>query len=1617
MIPYTGVGATDAAAIAAALNTAGILPAGGVVTVSADPTDTIFTITFGGTLSDTPQSLLAATVTQTTATALVTEATPGDGGASYLYTVNFTGAAFQGQAEPLITVPPAASALISGVSEVATGGIGTLVYTGSALQLDGDPNEIGAPPIQLPAANVLALNGNGPTGGGALVNTTGDNTWQGNIILQSSSTIAANPTTQLTLTGLVQDPTLPAANNIPTSAPPNLTKAGTGAVILAPAEQTITFTSPESPLGAPTQLATSQSFNAAATIPFGTQYFYVVTALGANGESVPSNEQPATGIGFEEQIVVAWNAVAGATGYKIYRSLTSGNYGTPSLLATVPAGTVSYDDIGNATTAGTPPVQMQFKLTYGGATTSAISYTGLPLTDANAIRTQLDLLAPIAGGGGSVAVSANPADTVFTVTITGLGALDVVPISGFITASPTSTIAFSTNSYTGSTFVTAGDLNIQSAQALGFNTSSVQEVSVSGSSGSFDLTFNGKTTAALQFGATAATVQADLNALSTIGTNVVSVSQVGNNYFVYFNGGILAHLAQPAITGAIVTAGVSTPIVTQILVGGASSTTVSSGATLQTQSAAPAADAAAWFTEDSGKALTINGTGFNNAGALENVSGNNTWGPSTLTMASPSFIGGDGTSTLYITTPIVGPGFGVTKVGAGIVQFASPTGNNYNGLTDVHAGTLQLNDTGSGLAVLKNLQVGDGAPVGEVEELKLGGFHLDDSFTLTYDASAPSAPVTYYTNSAFEASLIQAALDGLATIGGLTVPASVSVVPDAVTPNAYDITFGGSLAGPATPFFPINAADITASSNVLSTLVSNGRNFAPGAAIAQLEANSQIAATSSVTVNGDGVFDLNNFSQTLNAVTINEGVVTTGAGPLGGSLTVGSLTMTDGALNEPGNGSLVTVNGAVNMTGGTVNLSGLNSELLLGVGSSVTATSDAASAADITGKGSLSLGGTTRLFTINAGAEPQGSDLDVSAVIAGTAAEGLTKTGPGRLEIDNSDGTGVAGASYSGATTINQGDVQLDGIGSFQKINIVNAVNNVTTLDLTYNGATTSFTFTGNAVTDLNSMRNALNVLGIPPALVSSVFANYSNPLDVIFSLTFTTMLSVVVPTVGSAAGTGSAFVTLPNNVAGVALNGGSVSGTGAAGAVSMLNAASTGTVNPGVNVAPNKPGVLNVNGNVTWNANTILQVDLNNTSGTHPITIAGSDYDQLAVNGNVNLNGATLLGLTGPGIQATPVGDQFTILQTINGVITGNFTGDIGASTGAITNVVFLNGQKFSVDQTATSIVLTRALDTATISLVTTPGNPSIYGQDVTYTATVNPEVGAGNIPVGAQLTFTLDRALFGNLFTQTLTETVAGQSTMSETFDPENFFSNIWVPGSAHTIDVTFTDPNPVPSYAISAILSAHLDADGQQGDGQHRQHHGQPGGADLRPNRDDHGRRFADDRADAGHVEAERNGQPAGRCGHAGQREHHGAGHGAGELDDPGQRVDGRRAHAALPLQRRPQLRGDAGRQPGHLQLAGRAGSQRSGGDGDDIRLDGHVVELWPVGYFYRDDRPSHVGFGGRPRRHGELLRWDRGAGEPVGRPGYRHGRRGDVQHREPFRADLAHDQRHLFRRRET
>lgn len=954
--------------------------------------------------------------------------------------------------------------------------------------------------------------------------------------------------------------------------------------------------------------------------------------------------------------------------------------------------------------------------------------------------------------------------------------------------------------YTGSTTVSAGVLQVQNPTALGLNTTAVQAITVSGTSGTFTVFINGFpagiNTGPLPFNVTASALETAINTMLANpaapggGTGTVTVvRQATGNVFTVTFGGSLSRISVPLLTTPVANfTGNTFASVAQLLAGGASTTTVSNGATLLLTGN---------ITEASGKTLNLNGLGFQNQGALNNV-GANTWSAAPIVLASNASVGSS-SGTLIIDQAINQSGGSrtLTKVGTGTVQFAGTASNTYNGTTFVRAGTLELNKTFSPIdatAIEGNLQVGENTAVSQVQTLDLSSFALGNQVTFTYNGSAASAAIAHSTNPAYAAVQIQNALNSLSTI----TPGSVTVTPRTGFPGQYLITLA---LGGANPAFQVAANNVTTSATVNATITTPGAAPAAGAAVARNLNDFQMNSARNITVLADGLYDLNNRSETVATLSIIGGTATTGASA-GGTLNVTNLSLTGGALNLPGAGATVNVANGITMAGGTINLSGSGStvQMTSGTPTTVSATSTAAAgSALITGQGTFNLGTATRTFDIADG--PQNSDLIVSSVVSGNT--GVLKTNTGRVEF-------AAANTYTGVTQINVGDVQVDELGR-QLLNL-STLTAGSTFTLAYsNGsapvASGNITYTGTPATDATAIKNSLIAL-LNSLFVTGtvdVFALSATLFEIVFTGAAATNLAKLGATLTSGSGTPTAASV--NNIGPVVLNGGSLSGTGTVGAVSMLSGAATGTANPGVNGTPTTTGLLEANGTVVWTTNTTFFVHITNNSGS-PVGKPGVDNDQLFVNGSITLGNALLTGDVLGG--SVNIGDTYTILQATNpinavepttGTVPGNaLEGIINGVRTAIPQdgAVFLNGQKFTLHYYTDRIVLTRQFATFTTFTFSSSANPSVYGQEVTITAVAVPEPGASFATANPKVTFSVDGSSYTHTFDLTAAGPLPGSRQIS--FTPQSFFGILWDPGSSHVITSTFTD-----TFHVFATASA--------------------------------------------------------------------------------------------------------------------------------------------------------------------------------------------------------------------
>lgn len=96
---------------------------------------------------------------------------------------------------------------------------------------------------------------------------------------------------------------------------------------------------------------------AGGSLTVATTYFYVVTAVGPDNETLQSNQTNETPSGSNKKVNLTWGAVPRAVNYRVYRSTTSGTYDTPCLLGATDL--LSFVDTGDIDLqAGAPPTSL-----------------------------------------------------------------------------------------------------------------------------------------------------------------------------------------------------------------------------------------------------------------------------------------------------------------------------------------------------------------------------------------------------------------------------------------------------------------------------------------------------------------------------------------------------------------------------------------------------------------------------------------------------------------------------------------------------------------------------------------------------------------------------------------------------------------------------------------------------------------------------------------------------------------------------------------------------------------------------------------------------------------------------------------------------------------------------------------------------------------------------------------------------------------------------------------------------------------------------------------------------------------------------------------------------------
>lgn len=300
----------------------------------------------------------------------------------------------------------------------------------------------------------------------------------------------------------------------------------------------------------------------------------------------------------------------------------------------------------------------------------------------------------------------------------------------------------------------------------------------------------------------------------------------------------------------------------------ATGTTVNSGGTLALAGSG---------TSFAAESLSIEGTGFENKGALRNISGANAW-TGALALTSSASVGVDTGSSLNISSVISGTSTStLTKVGDGTLTLSGA--NTYAGATAIQGGTLSIGADSA---------LGTAPGSATANQLSIDGGTLNTSASFTLNANR-----------------------------GLNFGSNGATIS---TDSGTTLSYGGIASG---------AGDLTKTG--AGTLLFSGANTYSGATninqgTIQLGANNALPSSSAVTVGSAATLNLNNYSTTVGSIA-GTGSTLLGSGTLtaGGnntSTTYSGTVAGTGTLQKAGTGNLTLSGGTNSFASGTLQVSG-----------------------------------------------------------------------------------------------------------------------------------------------------------------------------------------------------------------------------------------------------------------------------------------------------------------------------------------------------------------------------------------------------------------------------------------------------------------------------------------------------------------------------------------------------------------------------------------------------------------------------------------------------------------------------------------------------------------------
>ena len=328
--------------------------------------------------------------------------------------------------------------------------------------------------------------------------------------------------------------------------------------------------------------------------------------------------------------------------------------------------------------------------------------------------------------------------------------------------------------------------------------------------------------------------------------------------------------------------------------------------------------------------LTLGGNVSSTSGlATETISGNLNLGGVTRTFSvSPSM------ATVNLDISAVIANGGITKSGAGILRLGGGSANTYTGTTTVNDGTLVLAKMGANGTILGDLIVGAATSVAEVNIVlpnqiaNSANVTVNDGSNLMVSAAEDGFGLLTLNDGGVTLgaagsltltnNVVVNAASATNTIDGLDRPLILSgaqtfTVADGSAPIDLDVTAvvqSGTLVkdGLGTMRLSGNSQNTAGATINAGTLIAN--KSGPGAMtgnvvvgdgvggadadILQIQQNEQLVqnASDTLTINSSGLFDPNNFIETIRDLIINGGHVGAGTLNLAGSVTSNANTQT-----------------------------------------------------------------------------------------------------------------------------------------------------------------------------------------------------------------------------------------------------------------------------------------------------------------------------------------------------------------------------------------------------------------------------------------------------------------------------------------------------------------------------------------------------------------------------------------------------------------------------------------------------------------------------------------------------------------------------------------------------